>query len=76
MTYRDAVFAGAVFALGATGAAAMASFGQLPYGGQQVQAEAVGFDALAHRVFGDTACVVRDDIASAGGTGDSGRQLH
>jgi hypothetical protein len=76
MTYRDAVFAGAVFALGATGAAAMASFGQLPYGGQQVQAEAVGFDALAHRMFGtsgEVTCTARADIGTAG---NNTRQLH
>jgi hypothetical protein len=54
----------------------MASFGQLPYGGQQVQAEAVGFDALANRMFGtsgEVACTARADIDTAG---NSTRQLH
>jgi hypothetical protein len=57
MTYRDALFAGAVVALGSAGAIAMAMSGELPYGGREVRAEAIGFDVLAHRVFGDSNCV-------------------
>ena len=56
MTYRDALFAGAVLAMGTAGAAAMATFGELPFGGNEVRAEAVGFDVLAHRVFGGNDC--------------------
>lgn len=56
MTYRDALFAGAVIALGATGAVAMATIDQSPYGGREVRAEAIGFDVLAHRMFGDSSC--------------------
>ncbi|HYD79419.1 MAG TPA: hypothetical protein VEC06_06395 [Paucimonas sp.] len=52
MTIRDALFAGAVVALASLSAAAMVTSGQLPYGGKEVRAQAVGFDALAQRVFG------------------------
>jgi hypothetical protein len=57
MTYRDALFAGAVIALGSAGAVGMATIGQLPYGGDEVRAEAIGFDVLAHRMFGGKNCM-------------------
>jgi hypothetical protein len=56
MTYRDALFTGTVVALGTAGAIAMAMSGELPYGGPQVRAEAIGFDVLAHRMFGGSDC--------------------
>jgi hypothetical protein len=57
MTYRDALFAGAVIALGSAGAVGMATFGQLLYGGNEVRAEAIGFDVLAHHMFGGKKCM-------------------
>ena len=71
MTYRDALFIGAIVALGATGAIAMATIDQLPYGGQEVRAEVIGFDALAHRVFGGDDCTASMTLELR-----SDRQLH
>jgi hypothetical protein len=67
MTYRDALFTGAVVVLGTAGAIAMAMAGQLPYGGQEVRAEAIGFDVLAHRMFGGNDCTASLSPDAAGG---------
>lgn len=60
MSNRDAFFAVTVFALGLSGVAGMTAAGQASIGGNAVQAQAAGFDALANRMFGGKACTAED----------------
>lgn len=60
MTNRDAFFAVAVLAFSLSGMVGIAVAGQASIGGSAVQAQAVGFDALANRMFGDKACTIAE----------------
>lgn len=58
MSNRDALFAVAVISLGLAGTAGMVAIGQIA--GTAVQAQAVGFDVLADRMFNGKACSATD----------------
>ena len=60
MSNRDAFFTVAVLTLGLSGMAGMAAASQASIGGSAVQAQAVGFDVLANRMFGGKACTAAD----------------
>lgn len=60
MTRRDAFFAVAVLVLSLSGMAGMAAAGQASIGGSAIQAQAVGFDVLANRMFSGKACTTAD----------------
>ncbi len=58
MSSRDTLFAVAVLTLGLSGMSGLATTGQIA--GTAVQAQALGFDALADRLFGGKACTTED----------------
>lgn len=57
MKYRDAFNALFAIALALFSLAGIAASGQAEYGSAALHAEAVGFDALAHQMFGGDACI-------------------
>ena len=60
MSNRDAFFAVTILALSLSGMAGMAAAGQASIGGSAMQAQSVGFDVLANRMFGGKACSAAD----------------
>ena len=60
MSNRDAFFARTILALGLSGMAGMVAAGQASIGGSAVQAQSVGFDVLANRMFGGKDCIAAD----------------
>lgn len=56
MKHRDALFAIFTLVLALSSMTGLAASGQYLYGGQALQAQSVGFDALAYQVFDCSAC--------------------